>query len=186
MSRPAWWGGSGNQGLPEFRSCVELLGPLALFSPASRPHCCWLFSVLKVGGQGTELSNLCPTHLLSKEVPKASNLPSGTIDMRESLDVKVPLMTLCLEGMQKDVIPSPKEASKNTLKYLKNTLNFLIEKFVGSRLFLFLFGKRYECVLLIASVGRCILVFSSTLRSANVKQSYWTGLVLFGFSYEIW
>lgn len=99
--------------------------------------------------------------------------------MRESLDVKVPLMTLCLEGMQKDVIPSPKEASKNTL-------NFLIEKFVGSRLFLFLFGKRYECVLLIASVGRCILVLSSTLRSANVKQSYWTGLVLFAFSYEIW
>ena len=50
-------------------------------------------------------------------------------------------------------------------------------------MFLFLFGKMYECVLLIASVGRCILVL---LRSASVKQSYWTGLVLFGFSYEIW
>ena len=87
-----------------------------------------------MGGQGTELSDLCPTHLLSQEVPKASNLLSGAIDMRESLDVKVPLMTLCLEGVQKDVIPSPKEASKHTLKYLKNTLNFLIEKFVGSRL----------------------------------------------------
>ena len=33
-------------------------------------------------------------------------------------------MTLCLEGIEKDVIPSPKEASQNTLKYLKNTLNF--------------------------------------------------------------
>ena len=72
--------------------------------------------------------------------------------MRESLDVKVPLMTLCLEGMQKDVIPSPKEASKNTLKYLKNTLNFLIEKFVGSRLFLFLFGKR-QVMQLVQQVG---------------------------------
>lgn len=87
-----------------------------------------------MGGQGTEPSDFCPTHLLSQEVPKASNLPSGAIDTRESLDVKVPLITLCLEGIQKDVIPSPKEASKNTLKYLKNTLNILIEEFVGSRL----------------------------------------------------
>lgn len=108
--------------------------------------------------------------------------------MRESLDVKVPLMTLCLEGVQKDVIPSPKEASKHILKYLKNTLNFLIEKFVGSRLCFsssLVKGMSVSCWLL-QWVDRWILVLSRTLRSAYVKQSYWTGLVLFGFSYEIW
>lgn len=75
------------------RSCVELQGPPALFLPHLRDPRSTLLQAIqfpKVRGQGTELSDFCHTHLLSQEVPKASNLPSGALDMRESLDVKVP------------------------------------------------------------------------------------------------
>ena len=93
------------------RSCVELQGPPALFLPHLRdPHSTLLQAIQfpKVRGQGTELSDFCPTHLLSQEVPKASNLPSGAVDMRESLDVRAPSHDTVLEGIEKDVIPSPK------------------------------------------------------------------------------